>query len=227
MLDVPQARVERRAWIDRRRPAEGDSVGAQRLRHDVRQPLSAVLLMVGALQMDAELSSTVRRRLRQIEDEAEWMAEMLSVGDDGEHSPQEVDLAAVVEQPLSALSAVATCRLRFRQTTGVRVRVDPVTLRRSVRNLLDNAVRAVGADGTVEVTVRGTATEAILDVADNGPGFGRIPQQQGLGLATVRRFAGDCGGSLHTGSSPLGGALVSIRLPLSTPDLCATNGVSA
>lgn len=219
--------MERRAGVDRRRPAEQDLLGAQRLRHDVRQPLSAVLLLVAALKSDAELSSTVRDRLRQIEDEAEWMAEMISVHEEDLTTPQVVDLAAVVQQPVTALSAVSTCRLRFRQMCGVHVLADPVALRRSARNLVDNAVRAAGADGRVEVAVRRTVTDAVLEVADSGPGFGRVPHQQGLGLLTVRRFVDEAGGTLTVGASDLGGARVAIRLPLAIHDLRAKHGDSA
>ena len=94
------------------------------------------------------------------------------------------------------------------------VLVDPVGLKRSVWNLMDNARRAVANGGRVEVSVRRQRRDAVLDVADSGPGFGRLEAQQGHGLVGVRRFAERFGGDFSTGTSALGGALVTLRLPL-------------
>ena len=52
------------------------------------------------------------------------------------------------------------------------------------------------------------------EVADSGPGFGHLPPQHGLGLIGVRRFAERFGGDFSVGTSSLGGALVTLRLPL-------------
>ena len=92
--------------------------------------------------------------------------------------------------------------------------VDPVGLKRVVWNLLDNARRAVAKGGEVEVRVRQRGRDALLEVADSGPGFGHLPPQHGLGLIGVRRFAERFGGDFSVGTSSLGGALVTLRLPL-------------
>jgi hypothetical protein len=50
-------------------------------------------------------------------------------------------------------------------------------------------------------------------VGDSGPGFGRIPPQERLGLLTVRRFASEQHGRLLIEKSRLGGALMRLTLP--------------
>ena len=109
----------------------------------------------------------------------------------------------------------------------------PTAISRVVTNLLDNAL-AYGAP-PIEVSTRATATHAILDVADRGPG---IPREEvdrlkqpftrasaarasaegvpgaGLGLAIVERVA-----RLHRGSFDLlprdgGGTIARVTLPL-------------
>jgi signal transduction histidine kinase len=108
------------------------------------------------------------------------------------------------------------------------VLVDPVGLRRSVRNIIENAVRAVGTHGSVEIRVRRSGAEALLEVADSGPGFGKLAPQQGLGLLTVRRFVEQSSGRFAVSTSRLGGALVSLRLPaVQRPALCMAHGDSA
>jgi len=81
------------------------------------------------------------------------------------------------------------------------------------QDALDNAVRAAGPDGTVEVAVRREGSRAVLEVSDDGPGFGRVPTQQGLGLVTVRRFVSRVRGTLDIGRSRLGGARLTLSMP--------------
>jgi signal transduction histidine kinase len=225
VLEVPRNRVERRTARNRDRGHDHDLWGIRCLRHDVRQPLSAVLLMVASLRADTNLSPKARESLRRIEHEAEWMAELLSAADDD--AVRTVDVGAVVEDTVRAARAVSQPDLQFVQQAEAHVVADSVNLRRAVRNLVDNAVRAVGADGTVCVTVGRNITDALVEVADSGPGFGGIPRQQGLGLMSVRRFLDDVGGSLAVGASTFGGALVTLRLPLAAEDPHLDHGASA
>jgi signal transduction histidine kinase len=102
----------------------------------------------------------------------------------------------------------------FVKTDGTDVLVDPVALKRCAWNLMDNARRAVADGGRVEVSVRRHRHDALLEVGDSGPGFGRLRAQQGHGLVGVRRFAARFGGDFRVGTSDLGGALVTLRLPL-------------
>jgi signal transduction histidine kinase len=197
----------------------------QRLRHDVRQPLSAVLVLAAAAGADPTLSAQARDRLRLIQDEAERISEILASTEDDTPYPQVVDLASAVESTVAAVAAASACRVALVQDDRAEVLVDPVGLRRSVRNILENAVRAVGTHGSVEVRVRRNGGEAVLEVADSGPGFGKLAPQQGLGLLTVRRFVEQSSGRFAVSTSPLGGALVSLRLPaVQRPALCVAHG---
>ncbi len=93
-----------------------------------------------------------------------------------------------------------------------------------VMNLLKNAVEA---GRKVRVRARIEDGEAILDVADDGPGiseearlhlfepfFTTKPNGTGLGLPTSLRYVQAHGGKLEAQAAPdLGGALLSVRLP--------------
>ena len=103
-------------------------------------------------------------------------------------------------------------------------------IRRSVRNLLENAHRY--ADGEVTVTLRQQAAYAIITVCDQGPGvppdqqqrifepFYRLPGASerdggvGLGLSLVKSIALRHGGSVNCTTAPSGGACFEIRLPI-------------
>ncbi len=85
--------------------------------------------------------------------------------------------------------------------------------------LIDN-VFAHTPDGTpFEVRLETDGANALLVVADRGPGLAAFPARDrvgstGLGLDIARRTAAGCGGELRLGSPPQGGTRVDVRLPL-------------
>ncbi|MFB4317393.1 sensor histidine kinase [Actinomadura sp. 21ATH] len=104
-------------------------------------------------------------------------------------------------------------------------------IERVLGNLLDNARRH--ADTVVLVTLRERGGEAVLTVADDGPGvpaaereriferFVRLDDARardeggaGLGLAIARDLVKAQGGTLAVGEAPAGGALFEVRLPV-------------
>ena len=91
-------------------------------------------------------------------------------------------------------------------------------------NLMKNAIEA---GRTVRVRAHLGAGEAVLEVADDGPGlspearqhlfepfFTTKPNGTGLGLPTSRRYVEAHGGTLEAATAPeLGGALFRVRIP--------------
>lgn len=112
---------------------------------------------------------------------------------------------------------------------------DPGQLGRVVRNLLDNAVRH--ATSSVAVALRVDQGEAVLVVADDGPGipaervdeaferFARLDEARaaddggtGLGLAIVRDVVEGHGGSVTIDREHRDGTRLVVRLPLAPDD---------
>jgi signal transduction histidine kinase len=97
-----------------------------------------------------------------------------------------------------------------------------------VVNLVKNAVEA---GHTVRVRARVQSGEAVLEVADDGPGlstdarqhlfepfFTTKPNGTGLGLPTSRRYVEAHGGTIEAAAAAdLGGALFRVRLPREAP----------
>ena len=117
------------------------------------------------------------------------------------------------------------------------MRGDPDRLRQALVNLLDNALRHTPPGGQVSVRVDADATQALLQVQDDGEGMDPLTSRwafepyyqgaagragdsatesggSGLGLAIVREIVAAHEGTVRLESSPGAGATITIRLPL-------------
>ncbi len=141
-----------------------------------------------------------------------------------------VNLRGIIEAELAerrdqALEASLMCEGASSVVVG-----DPVSLRRLVSNLLDNALR-FGMRAKLSLGVAGQWLA--FTVEDDGPGiplaqrnlvfepFYRVETSRsretggsGLGLAIAKQIAVSHGGTISIGDSTLGGALFLVRLPI-------------
>jgi signal transduction histidine kinase len=90
-----------------------------------------------------------------------------------------------------------------------------IALFRAAQELLSNATRH-GQGRDVSVTLQGDTGQIRLTVADAGPGLdpSRVGAEGHLGLAGIREQSELLGGGFEIGSSPQGGATVTVRWPL-------------
>ena len=94
-------------------------------------------------------------------------------------------------------------------------------------NLIDNAIRAVGTSGRVEIRGGREGEDFVFEVADSGAGVPedrrrwifepfattRASDGTGLGLFIARKVVIDHGGDISVSTSNLGGALFRVRIP--------------
>lgn len=102
---------------------------------------------------------------------------------------------------------------------------DPDRLTQALRNLLANARRAAGPEGTVTICLKETPDVVKFVVRDSGPGlpaelgerifepFVSGAGSSGLGLSVSRQIAALHGGQLTGGNHPQGGAQFILTLP--------------
>ncbi len=201
-------------------PAGADRLRKQRVKHDMRQSLTAVMTLAAIVDRSLDRGPEVLKRLDQIRHETEWMTRLISSAGPCATDLAVLDVGDVVAEAWCSAVATTDCAIRLVRDARACACVDRDGLGRSVRNLLNNAVRAAGEDGTVVVEVRVHPATVDVVVRDDGPGFGNIPSQEGLGLRTVRRFACEHGGSVDVRRGELGGAEVALQLPRPTPQVC-------
>ena len=187
--------------------------------HEIRQPVAAVLALAEASRLHPETTPDLQSYLERIIDQATQIADTARSVLEVEHLREPQRIAFDVEEILEGV--LETFRLTWDGTlvrqgrAGVLAVGDPALLRRSLINVLENATRAAGLDGTVCITVTRRDGYVVVEVQDDGPGFGNIASGSRLGLALTRRALTGMGGSLQVGSSPeTGGARVLLTVPL-------------
>ena len=197
------------------------------LSHDLRSPLTAMRLRLELIDEGED-----RDRLEAMVDEMQTMVEATLAFARGEAATEdtvEVDLAGIL-QDLASETGGESGHAVIGVAPAIPARVRPVSLKRALRNLIDNAIR-YGARAEIDLSVEGD--EAVITVSDHGPG---LPQDQlaavfepfrrhetsrsrdtggaGLGLAIARTVVRAHGGEVTLANRPGGGLTATVRLPL-------------
>ncbi|MDQ2755600.1 MAG: HAMP domain-containing histidine kinase [Actinomycetota bacterium] len=178
--------------------------------HDLRQPLAAINLMARADESDTQ------SRLAGIRHQVGWLSDLVDsvLGDPGGAQVEVLDLGELARFATSCVAAPPRARLSLDLMAGVLVSGRRVPLARALVCLLDNALRAAGDGGRVDLAVCRRARWAVVTVTDNGPGVGLIRPQHSLGLVTVRAVLADCSGHLDLDNGVRGGAIATMTIPL-------------
>lgn len=147
-------------------------------------------------------------------------------------SEAEIDLHPGLDSTLVMLSAkLAGLRVvKEYDRTLPAVPAHPAELNQVWTNLLDNAAAALDGRGTVTVRTRREGNEAVVEVADDGPGIAPevlprifeaffttkpVGSGSGLGLDSVQRIVQRRhGGRVDVDSAPGAGTVFRVRLPL-------------
>lgn len=210
--------------------------------HQLRTPLTVMrghleVLDRGRLDDPAETRATVELVLEELTHMSGLVERLLLLGRSLEvdfTDPVPVDVRALLHDIGASATVIAPRDWRVGPVADVVVTGDLEKLRGAVLNLVDNAVKVTGPQDTIElsatVTEQGRTRMVEICVEDSGPGIppadretalGRFHRGQdatvegtGLGLAIVEAVARAHGGQARIGDSPLGGARVSIVLPL-------------
>ncbi|HET9162172.1 MAG TPA: ATP-binding protein [Solirubrobacterales bacterium] len=238
LRSLDAARSEREAALRRQREFVADAS------HELRTPLTSILANLELLQASLEAPEQEDERamvdsaLRSSGRMSRLVGDLLLLAraDAGRIGARtRCDLAEAAGNAAAEVApTVGERQLRVDNERALPVDGNPDELHRMVLNLLDNAVRHTPPGTTIEMRLRAEAGDAVVEVADDGPGvpveqreqvFERFARGEGpadtavaggsgLGLAIVKAVAISHGGSVEVGESELGGALFRIRLPL-------------
>ncbi len=214
--------------------------------HELRTPLHTIIGFSELLgeQLQGPLNDKQKRFVGHIHRDSLHLLELindildLSKIESGriELHPEALDLAAVVEESLSAirpLGQVKSLAIQARVEGLDPIHADPLRIKQILLNLLSNAVKFTPAGGRIEITARQAGSFAEISVSDTGVG---IPAQEqeaifeifhqagvttkgvregtGLGLAITRRLVEQHGGVITVWSELGKGSRFTFTIPL-------------
>jgi heavy metal sensor kinase len=215
--------------------------------HELRTPLTVIRSIgevgLGETRSPAEYREAMGSMLEEVDRLTSLVDTLLrlSHGDAGtvRLSRQSIDLGDLTSEVIASLTILAEERQqRFRVDASDRVlvTVDRLVLREAIANILDNAIKYSRPGATIDVRVRVQDRQAVLDIADEGPGvapehrerifdrFFRLDEARsrdeggtGLGLAIAKWAVEANGGQVSVVSGPMGGSVFRIALPQDAP----------
>ena len=204
-----------------RRATMGDL--ARQVNHDIKNGLTPIRnvfrhIVQSAEENPAQLGEVVRERSDTVEESIVYLENLATnyakLSQRG--GKERCDLSEIARQV--AAGARGTVRIETSLGEGAIVEADPVSLRRIVENLVDNAVDSLrNGQGSVTIDTKvirdGARPRVQLIVADTGSGMSLAqrahifddfyttkPDGSGLGLSIVRRLVTDLHGSITVDS---------------------------
>jgi two-component system NtrC family sensor kinase len=204
-----------------------------RLAHDLRNPLSGVLMALTNMREEVH-SAEHAERLTTVISELERIARIFNniVNEPRltPEPPRRLQLSRIVDDVVKLLRYQLNSNISV--TTNVPediyCRLPDAGFRHVLLNLMSNAAQAIGErSGTIEIAATIGPGRAELTISDDGTGF---PEEllaagvheygswrdggAGFGLATARRFAREQGTRLELRNKPEGGATVTLGIPV-------------
>ena len=197
------------------------------LTHDLRTPMTTMRLRIELLP-----DSTQKDHLLDTLDEMQQMAEAtLSFARENaiKEPSRRVELNALVDSICEDLKDIGM-PVEFEEGPEAVSVCRPVSLRRALRNLIENAVKY---GQHAEVSLSASKNTTTIEINDNGPGmaekdmervfepFVRLEQSRnrdtggiGLGMAIARNIIHAHGGNIRLSNRPEGGLQIKVTLPL-------------
>lgn len=184
------------------------NLAAAGLAHETRNPLNIIRGIAHMISKESDAAPEIRSKSREIIDEADKVAaqlnEFINYSRPREVRRTVLPLSSVVNEVVRTLNYDLEEKHVHLQVKGeqLSIQADEQLLRQALFNLLLNAIQAVNGAGEIQILAQKSgASEAQLEVRDNGPG---VPPERraeifkpyfttqktgtGLGLAVVQQI---------------------------------------
>jgi nitrogen fixation/metabolism regulation signal transduction histidine kinase len=211
---------------------------ARKVAHEIKNPLTPIQLSAEHVlkvyedkrgDLDKALKESMSYIISEVENLRRIAQEFMEIARDTTVRKEPLDLRALVEETLQPYRRLLDERIRFRfvaEGTDFRARGDAAKLKTALRNVVANAVEAVGEKGELAVTIGRRADSIAIAVRDSGPGMSRETAERifdlyfstkeggtGLGLPIAKKIVEEHGGTIRVASEPGRGTTVTIELP--------------
>ena len=225
--------------------------------HELRTPLTIMRVELESISQETGLDPAMREKVASVLEETERLAKTveglfaISRLEAGEAlmDVTRFDLAELVVSTADQMSLLADEKhltVQSNECEAVEVAGDRFRLKQVIVNLLDNAIKYSPEHGEITLKTRADEGQAVLEVADRGPGIPAeaLPQifdrffradsvrthsisGAGLGLSIVRSICLAHGGNVEAINRAEGGCCIVVRLPLATPAARGSSPIAA
>ncbi|MDG2222741.1 MAG: HAMP domain-containing sensor histidine kinase [Rubripirellula sp.] len=178
------------------------------LSHEINNPLANISTRAQQLQRgetDGARTATLQRIVDQVYRAHEMIADLMFFANPPPESVEECKLLEILRSVAGSFEEELgrqAIRLELSTPQGeIAAKVDPQMIGEAVRALLRNAVDAVGCQGTIVLSLVSENDQAMIHVADSGPGLSDLARNhafdpyfsgreagRGLGLGLCRAF---------------------------------------
>ena len=214
----------------------------QDISHELRSPLARQTVAIELARRDAgsQAEESLDRAAREGERLSELVGELLTLtrlesgGPGIERAPVELDtLVHDIVKDADFEAQSRDCSVRLSAIEPCVVNGVAELLRRAIENVVRNAIGYTAPGSEVDVSLRSSGAEVLIQVRDHGPGvpeaelgeifraFHRVSRGRerqsggvGLGLAITERVVAAQGGRVSAHNASDGGLVVELRLPL-------------
>jgi signal transduction histidine kinase len=199
--------------------------------HDLRNPLgvieSSLFIMRRRIGEDERAARHLEKIAKQVQTCDRIVTDLLDMARNNPPKLAPIDIEGAFQDALSAAPLPSSVTVHRSVDPECRLIADPGLLQQALVNLLNNALRAIENEGTIELRAEPAQDDCVsLTVSDDGPGFDPavLPMAfeplistrekgVGLGLALVKSVAERHGGQALAENLPGGGARVQMLLP--------------
>ena len=237
-------RQRERAELEQQGQLAERGLTAAVLAHEIRNPLAALRFQLHSLRRNANQEERVAATADTIDNELVRIQQLLA-----DYLAHEKAQAMRVT-PVDLVEAAQNLQILMQELLRENdtrmfihhagphpiVSCDPHALRQVLINLVINAQQAMGKGGSITINIGQADGFGTISVADTGPG---IPPEMrdrlfkpfatskkegsGIGLALVKRFVDNFGGSVSVESEPAAGAIFHLKLPLARANEAAND----
>jgi signal transduction histidine kinase len=195
-----------------------EAVQLRALFHDLGNHLATFSCLLETVDRESGMSPAARYHVPLMRTQTTRMLDLLREAVDHDLQPERIEVRELIGEIVSMAGARGQATVILHDGDESWLWTYPAALWRVVANVVDNAVRAAGPGGRVEISVHDqppgamTGPGAVIEVVDDGPGFGNAPAgTASLGLAIAVSLARQCEGTVAVGPADPHGVRVRLE----------------
>src|SRR5208283_2611080 len=210
---------------------------ARRLAHEIKNPLTPIKLSTERLikkweQQDEHFDAIFKKSTRIIIAEVESLGRLVDVFSKYGRMPAIHRLPSNLPELIDSVVALYKGYNEVKINVVIQedmpvINLDIEQFKRALINIIDNAIKALGNRGQIDISMKVHENNLLVEIADTGPGikgdekeklfipyFSKTKGGTGLGLAIAYNIVKDHGGTILITDNKPKGSIFTIEIPI-------------